>query len=67
VASTEFSATAHGNPPKTEERKRAELYARCLLGSCAACGVSGFDADLSPVDDDDLTYFVGDELCHECK
>lgn len=52
---------------KSEDRKKAELYARCLLGACAGCGTSGFDADLSPVEEGDLTYFAGDELCPECR
>ena len=43
----------------------AAIICRAKTAPCAECGRRFRHRDLYPVPDDDLTYFDGDELCHE--
>jgi hypothetical protein len=43
----------------------AATIARAKTGPCAECGRRFRGKDLYPVPEGDLTYFEGDELCHE--
>jgi hypothetical protein len=43
----------------------AAIIARAKTGPCAECGRRFRGKDLYPVPEGDLTYFEGDELCHE--
>jgi hypothetical protein len=48
-----------------------EIVARTVLPttklrSCASCGDRFGGRDLHPVRDDNVTFFVGDELCRQC-
>jgi hypothetical protein len=55
-------------PPAPEKCKHysAAAYKKARTATCAGCGERVRHRDLYEVGEDNLTFFGGDLLCHEC-